>query len=173
MNPKFSSPMSMGQFQVPPMAKPDEDPRFAQPAAQPQGLEQMMKLIGRGQPPKGPPQGPGFAVPPAAELGGSPMEQAKLLQALGLKPSPKMQAAAAPPSGDMGILPGPPSLMPPRMDDAGVAVPPNELARRFKSGGMTDIPTEKLMSAFIETGAKDQEIMAELVKRLSGPQPGM
>ena len=101
------------------------------------------------------------------------MEQAKLLHALGLKPSPKMQAAAAPPSGDMGILPGPPSLMPPRMDDAGVAVPPNELARRFKSGGMTDIPTEKLMSAFIETGAKDQEIMAELVKRLSGPQPGM
>jgi hypothetical protein len=172
MNPKFSSPMSMGQFKVPPMAQPDEDPRFAQPSAQPQDLERMMNLIGRGQAPKGPPQGPGFSVPSAEKLGGSEMEQAKLLYSLGIKPSPMMQAAAAPPSGDMGFV-GSPPLMPPRVEDGGVTVPPGELARRFKSGGMADIPTEKLMSAFIETGAKDQEIMAELVKRLSGPQPGM
>jgi hypothetical protein len=153
--------MNLQQFQMPPMKPPGE-----------WDMQTPDQAMAR-QPPKYYGDGPGFSVPSAEGLGGNPMEQAKLLHSLGLSPSPKMQAASAPPSGDMGAIPGPPSLMPPRMDDAGVAVSPNELARRFKSGGMADIPTEKLMSAFIETGAKDQEIMAELVKRLSGPQPGM
>lgn len=121
------------------------------------------------------PQGPGFSVPPAEALQ-NPQEQAKLLQALGLPPSPGMLQRNAPPASDIvppGLMGGPqmkppPPIIEPRMD-GGVPIDPSEMGRRIKSGGMADIPTQMLLKYFVESGY-DPEIFNELNTRLATAQ---
>lgn len=109
----------------------------------------------------------GFVVPPAAQLGSDPAAQAKLMQALGLKPSPSQVEKAAPPSGDRWDY-GP--IVPPGMSPTGMAPAGDpEMQRRFRT--VTDeelrqMDPASLVKRYQET--RDDRILQALVEILQG-----